>query len=66
MYASMQRCKEAMKAKQVAQSKQGKHGAEKNVYQAHQHHKDVSHEWSHPKQTTRGTDATTQVSGLKD
>ena len=44
----MQRCKEAMKAKQVAQSKQGKHGAKKNVYQAHQHHKDVFRKLSHP------------------
>ena len=24
------------------------HAVEKSVYQAHQHHRDVSHEWSHP------------------
>ena len=24
------------------------HGAEKGVYQAHQHHRGVSHKWSHP------------------
>ena len=30
------------------------YGAEKGVYQAHQHHEDVSHKWSHPTSHKRG------------
>ena len=45
-------CIEARIAKRVAQvsktSISTSHGAEKSVYQAHQHHRGVTHKWSHP------------------
>ena len=45
-------CIEARKAKRVAQASKisisTSHGAEKSVYQAHQHHGGVTHKWLHP------------------
>ena len=45
-------CIEARKAKWVAQASKTSistsHRAEKRVYQTHQHHRGITHKWSHP------------------
>jgi len=65
----VQRCKEEKKAKRVAQSKQGKHIHTRSGERVCIKPTDTTEVYltsGRIQQATRGTDATTQASGLKD